>query len=110
MALIARYLIDTSASARMRHSVAAGRLAPLIEARVVATCATLEAEALFCAPRARRGQADPRRPTPGVRTPGNRSTSLADGLRRAADPRPNWPTPRGGHRRPVTAVLASEHQ
>lgn len=49
MALIARYLIDTSAAARMRHSVVAARLSPLIEAGVVATCATLDAEALHSA-------------------------------------------------------------
>lgn len=49
MALIARYLVDTSAAARMRHSVVAARLAPLIEAGVVATCATLDAEALYSA-------------------------------------------------------------
>ncbi len=47
MALIARYLIDTSAAARMTRPLVAGRLAPLIEAGVVATCATLDAEALF---------------------------------------------------------------
>lgn len=49
MALIARYLIDTSAAARMGHSVVATRLAPLIEAGLVATCATLDAEALYSA-------------------------------------------------------------
>ena len=49
MALIARYLIDTSAAARMRHHVVAERLAPLIEAGVVATCASLDAEALYSA-------------------------------------------------------------
>ena len=49
MALIARYLIDTSAAARMKHRVVADRLAPLIEAGVVATCATLDAEALYSA-------------------------------------------------------------
>lgn len=49
MALIARYLIDTSAAARMRHSVVAARLSPLIEAGVIATCASLDAEALYSA-------------------------------------------------------------
>lgn len=49
MALIARYLIDTSAAARMRQPVVAARLTPLIEAGVVATCATLDAEALYIA-------------------------------------------------------------
>lgn len=49
MALIARYLLDTSAVARMRHPIVAARLAPLIEGAVVATCATLDAEALYSA-------------------------------------------------------------
>lgn len=49
MALIARYLIDTSAAAQMRHPVIAERLSPLIEAGVVATCASLDAEALYSA-------------------------------------------------------------
>lgn len=49
MALIARYLVDTSAAARMRLPVVAERLAPLIEAGVVATCASLDAEALYSA-------------------------------------------------------------
>ena len=49
MALIARFLIDTSAAARMTIPAVAARLAPLIEAGVVATCATLDAEALFSA-------------------------------------------------------------
>jgi predicted nucleic acid-binding protein len=42
-------LIDTSAAARMRNSAVAAQLAPLIEAAVVATCATLDAEALSSA-------------------------------------------------------------
>lgn len=50
MALIAGYLLDTSAAARMRHPAIAARVAPLIEAGVVATCATLDAEALYSAP------------------------------------------------------------
>ncbi|MBA2640089.1 MAG: PIN domain-containing protein [Nocardioidaceae bacterium] len=49
MALIARYLIDTSAAARMRVPVIASRLEPLITGSLVATCATLEAEALYSA-------------------------------------------------------------
>lgn len=49
MALIARYLIDTSAAARMGVPVVRDRLAPLISAGVVATCATLDSEALYSA-------------------------------------------------------------
>jgi predicted nucleic acid-binding protein len=49
VALIARFLLDTSAAARMRHPVIAARLTPLIEGAVVATCATLDAEALYSA-------------------------------------------------------------
>lgn len=49
MALIARFLIDTSAAARMTIPVVAARLAPLVEAGVVATCAALDAEALYSA-------------------------------------------------------------
>lgn len=49
MALTARYLIDTSAAARMANSVVAQRLAPLIEAGLVATCGVLDAEALCSA-------------------------------------------------------------
>jgi predicted nucleic acid-binding protein len=46
---LARYLIDTSAAARMRHPVVGERLTPIIEAGLVATCATLDAEALYSA-------------------------------------------------------------
>lgn len=49
MALIARHLIDTSAAARMTNREVAARLAPLIEAGLVATTAQLEAEALYSA-------------------------------------------------------------
>ncbi|MEZ0364387.1 PIN domain-containing protein [Mycobacterium sp. pUA109] len=49
MALIARYLIDTSAAARMTHPDVASRLAPLIEGGLVATTAQLDAEALCSA-------------------------------------------------------------
>lgn len=47
--MIARYLIDTSAAARMHHSLVAQRLSPLIESGVAATCAVLDAEALYSA-------------------------------------------------------------
>lgn len=43
MALIAQYLTDTSAAARMAQPLVRERLAPLITAGVVATCATLGA-------------------------------------------------------------------
>jgi predicted nucleic acid-binding protein len=46
---LARFLIDTSAAARMHHPVVADRVGPLIEAGLVATCATLDAEALYSA-------------------------------------------------------------
>lgn len=49
MALIARHLIDTSAAARMTQPEVAARLAPLIEAGLVATTAQLNAEALYSA-------------------------------------------------------------
>jgi len=49
VALIARYLIDTSAAARMAHPAVRARLEPLIAGGVVATCATLDAEALYSA-------------------------------------------------------------
>jgi predicted nucleic acid-binding protein len=49
VALIARFLIDISAAARMSDPVVSGRLAPLITGGVVATCATLDAEALYSA-------------------------------------------------------------
>jgi predicted nucleic acid-binding protein len=49
VALIARYLIDTSASARMRHPEVSRRLRPLIEGGVVATTASLDAEAFYSA-------------------------------------------------------------
>jgi predicted nucleic acid-binding protein len=47
--VIARFLIDTSAAARMRSAAVADRLAPLITGGLVATCATLDAEALYSA-------------------------------------------------------------
>ncbi|HEY7295666.1 MAG TPA: PIN domain-containing protein [Dehalococcoidia bacterium] len=49
MARIARYLIDTSAAARMPHPLVRARLEPLITGGVVASCATLDAEALYSA-------------------------------------------------------------
>jgi predicted nucleic acid-binding protein len=49
VAVIARFLIDTSAAARMRSPVVAERLEPLITGGLVATCATLDAEALYSA-------------------------------------------------------------
>lgn len=47
--MIARYLIDTSAAARMTQPEVAARIAPLIEAGLVATTAQLDAEALYSA-------------------------------------------------------------
>ena len=49
MAVISRFLIDTSAAARMRMTAVADRLEPLITGGLVATCATLDAEALYSA-------------------------------------------------------------
>lgn len=49
MALTARFLVDTSAAARMTHPEISERLRPLIEDGLVATCAVLDAEALFSA-------------------------------------------------------------
>jgi len=49
VAVIARFLIDSSAAARMRRSVVAERLEPLINGGLVATCASLDAEALYSA-------------------------------------------------------------
>ena len=44
MAAVARYLADTSALARLRHSPVAAVLVPLIEAGLVATCGVIEFE------------------------------------------------------------------
>jgi predicted nucleic acid-binding protein len=49
VAVIARFLIDTSAAARMRQAAVADRLEPLITGGLVATCAALDAEALHSA-------------------------------------------------------------
>ncbi len=45
--MIAGFLIDTSAAARMRVAAVADRLEPLITGGLVATCAGLDAEALY---------------------------------------------------------------
>jgi predicted nucleic acid-binding protein len=47
VAVIARFLVDTSAAARMRLPVVADRLEPLITGGLVATSAALDAEALY---------------------------------------------------------------
>lgn len=49
MAVVARYLVDTSAAARAAHPAVAGRLSPLVSAGLVATCAPLDFEALYSA-------------------------------------------------------------
>lgn len=49
MALIARFLIDTSAAARMGLSNVRARVEPLITGGLVGSCATLDAEALYSA-------------------------------------------------------------
>jgi predicted nucleic acid-binding protein len=49
VAVIAQFLIDTSAAARMRLVAVLDRLEPLITGGLVATCATLDAEALYSA-------------------------------------------------------------
>lgn len=49
MAVVARYLVDTSAAARLQRPTVAQRLVPLIEAGLVATCAPLDYEALTSA-------------------------------------------------------------
>lgn len=46
MAIVAKFVIDTSAAARMKNPAVAQKLAPLIQAGLVATTAALEAEAL----------------------------------------------------------------
>ena len=54
MALTARFLIDTSAAARMQNPRIGARLGELIEAGLVATTAALDAEALYSARSAER--------------------------------------------------------
>jgi hypothetical protein len=49
VALIARFVVDTSASARIGDQRVADELQPLNDAALVATCASLDAEALFSA-------------------------------------------------------------
>jgi hypothetical protein len=49
VAVVARFLIDTSAAARVSAALVRARLEPLIVGGVVATCATLDAEALYSA-------------------------------------------------------------
>ena len=47
MALVARYLVDKSALARAHHPAVAARLAPLVEAGLVATCPLIDLEVLY---------------------------------------------------------------
>lgn len=49
MAIVCRYLIDTSAAARMNIAAVAGRLTEIIDLGLVATTAVLDAEALYSA-------------------------------------------------------------
>jgi len=49
VAVTARFLLDTSAGARMANPDVAERYAPLIKGGVVATTAALDAEALYSA-------------------------------------------------------------
>jgi predicted nucleic acid-binding protein len=49
VALIARFLVDTSAAARTGVPAVADRIVPLIRSGVAATCAVLDAEALYSA-------------------------------------------------------------
>ena len=49
MAVTARFLVDTSAAARMSHPLVAELLAPIIESGLVATTAMLDAEAFYSA-------------------------------------------------------------
>jgi predicted nucleic acid-binding protein len=44
---VASHLADKSALARLRHAAVATRLAPLLEAGLVATCAMVELEVLY---------------------------------------------------------------
>ncbi len=50
MALVGRYLIDTSAAARVSHPEVSRRLRALVGGGIVATTASLDAEALAAAP------------------------------------------------------------
>ena len=49
MAVVARYLLDTSAAARMPHRQVADRVVLLLSAGLLATCAALDLEALYSA-------------------------------------------------------------
>lgn len=49
MAVVAQYLIDTSAAARMNIVAVAGRLTEIIDLGLVATTAVLDGEALYSA-------------------------------------------------------------
>ena len=49
MAVVARYLVDTSAAARLTNASVAERVVPLLSAGLVATCASLDYEALYSA-------------------------------------------------------------
>jgi hypothetical protein len=110
VAVIARFLIDTSAAARMTNPDVAARLAPLIEGAVVATCATLDAEALYSARSPREYEqlrADRRRAYEYLPTEDSHWQRAFDAQRELA---------RTGRHRAVgiadllTAVLASEHR
>jgi predicted nucleic acid-binding protein len=47
VALTARYLVDTSAAARMNHPIVEQQLGPIIKSGVVATTAALDYEAFY---------------------------------------------------------------
>ena len=49
MAVVARYVLDTSAAGRVRHRQVADRVVPLLSAGLLATCAALDLEALYSA-------------------------------------------------------------
>lgn len=49
MAVVARYLLDTSAAARMPHRPVADRVVPLLSAGLLATSAALDLEAVYSA-------------------------------------------------------------
>lgn len=49
MALTARFFVDTSAAARMRHPAVAELIGPVIESGLAATCAVLDVEAFYSA-------------------------------------------------------------
>jgi hypothetical protein len=49
VAVVARYLLDSSAAARVPHQQVAARVVPLLSAGLLATCAALDLEALYSA-------------------------------------------------------------